>query len=61
MDAKMATEIFNTTSAQPESPQSWAYKTSQLQGALPDFLAEWSAWQYVVTFLVGLVLYDQGN
>ncbi|BAE57461.1 cytochrome protein [Aspergillus flavus] len=59
MDAKMATEIFNTTSAQPESPQSWAYKTSQLQGALPDFLAEWSAWQYVVTFLVGLVLYDQ--
>ncbi|GMG32154.1 unnamed protein product [Aspergillus oryzae] len=57
MDAKMATEIFNTTSAQPESPQSWAYKTSQLQGALPDFLAEWSAWQYVVTFLVGLVLF----
>ncbi|GAB1203081.1 hypothetical protein APSETT445_001707 [Aspergillus pseudonomiae] len=59
MDAKMATEIFNTSSTQPELSQSWAHKTSQFQGALPDFLAEWSAWQYVVTFLIGLVLYDQ--
>ncbi|KAL3476173.1 cytochrome P450 [Aspergillus californicus] len=30
-----------------------------MQSALPDFLTGWSTWQYVVTFLLGVVLYDQ--
>ena len=57
----MAAEMVNTSRAQPELPQTWTFSTSQLQGSLPGFLAGWSTWQYVVTFLLGVVVYDQGN
>jgi sterol 22-desaturase len=57
----MAAERFNTSMAQPELPRAWPFSTSQLHRALPSFLAGWSAWQYVATFLLGVVVYDQGN
>lgn len=56
----MAAEIVNT-STQPEPTQAWPNSTFQSQGALLGFLAKWSTWQYVVTFLLSIVVYDQGN
>lgn len=56
----MAAEIVNT-STQPEPAQAWTNSTSQSHGVLMDFLANWSTWQYVVTFLLSIVVYDQGN
>ncbi|KAK1772070.1 cytochrome P450 61 [Phialemonium atrogriseum] len=56
----MAAEEINTSSAQPELLQTWPFSTSQFQdGALPGFLTGWSTWQVVVTFLLGVVVYDQ--
>lgn len=59
-DSSMAAEIVNT-SIQPEPTPAWPNNTSQSQGALLGFLAKWSTWQYVVTFLLSIVVYDQGN
>jgi C-22 sterol desaturase len=53
--------MLNTSSAQIEVPQTWPFRTSQLQAVLPNFVAGWSTWQYVVTFILGVVVYDQGN
>jgi hypothetical protein len=60
-DSDMAAEIVNTSSAQSELPQTWPFSTSQLQGSLPGFFSGWSTWPYVVTFLLGVVVYDQGK
>lgn len=59
-DSNMAADIVNT-STQPELAQTWPNNTSQSHGVLLDFLANWSTWQYVVTFLLSIVVYDQGN
>jgi C-22 sterol desaturase len=61
MDSSMAAEIANASSNQPELLQIWPFNTSQLQSALPGFLAGWFTWKYIVTFLLGVVVYDQGN
>jgi C-22 sterol desaturase len=56
----MAAKMFNA-SAQPELLQTWPTNNPELQGALLDFLAGWSTWHYVVAFLLGVVIYDQGK
>ncbi|KAF9872397.1 cytochrome p450 61 [Colletotrichum karsti] len=55
----MAAEIVGDTTAQPVLNQTWLSTTSQLQSAVPNILKGWSTWQYVVTILLGAVLYDQ--
>ncbi|GKT54636.1 cytochrome P450 [Colletotrichum tofieldiae] len=55
----MASAIIDTPVAQPELQQTWSNSTSQFPGSLPGFFAGWSTWQYVVTFLLGVVVYDQ--
>lgn len=57
----MAAEIVDASNAQPRLPQTWHFDAFQLQSALLDFLAGCYTWQYVVTFLLGVVVYDQGN
>ena len=57
----MSAIMVNMSSAQPELPQTWPSSTSQVQAALPAFLAGCSTWQYAVTFLLSVVIYDQGN
>jgi len=53
-DFKMAPEFVNNTSnAQSELPQ--------VLGGLPTIFVGWPIWQYVVTFLIGVVVYDQGS
>ncbi|KAK1145885.1 hypothetical protein N8T08_003831 [Aspergillus melleus] len=56
----MDTELVNATfSSQNELPQAGSFSTSPLKDAVPEFLLGWSTWQYVVTFLLGVVVYDQ--
>ncbi|CAD0097848.1 unnamed protein product [Aureobasidium mustum] len=31
------------------------------QSLLPAVLAGWSMWQYILTFLLGVIVYDQGK
>lgn len=57
----MASQIVKAFSAQSELPQMWHSNTTQWQGTLLNVTAGWSTWQYVVTFLLGLVVYDQGK
>lgn len=57
----MASEIANISSAWPESSRTQHHGTSQLQNTLPDMFSGWSTWQYIMTILVGLIVYDQGN
>lgn len=55
----MATDIGNFSYPRPGFPHSQGWNLSfsqQLMG-----LTNWSAWQYVVTFVLGLVVYDQCN
>ncbi|KAF7563647.1 hypothetical protein G7046_g438 [Stylonectria norvegica] len=61
----MADVFVNASSAQVELPQTlataiaWPPSTSQLQAVLPEFFFGWSTWQYVVTIILGMVVYDQ--
>lgn len=67
--AYVSNKIMDNSSVQPApsspAPQPWRFgfpgSSSPLEGVLPGFTAEWSSWQYMVTFLLGLVVYDQGN
>ncbi|PGG98144.1 hypothetical protein AJ79_08967 [Helicocarpus griseus UAMH5409] len=57
----MADDMVNLTSnahhGLPQTCQSSS--TFHAQAVLPNFLAGWSTWQYIVAFLLGVVVYDQ--
>lgn len=55
----MASELANATGVQPGESQTWHINPSNLQDAVPNFLLDLPTWQYVVTFLLGIVVYDQ--
>ncbi|SPO00303.1 cytochrome P450 CYP4/CYP19/CYP26 subfamilies [Cephalotrichum gorgonifer] len=55
----MDTKTVNASSAHPEFPLAWPLSASTLHGTMTGFLAGWSTWQYVVTFLLSVVAYDQ--
>lgn len=63
----MASEIANISSAWAESQHTQHLVSSQLKTTVPAFLSffsllsEWSTWQYAVTFVIGLIVYDQGD
>lgn len=57
----MAHEVANSSITQPELLQTWTLNSSLFKDILPDFLVGWSAWKYVMTFLLGVVVYDQGK
>jgi C-22 sterol desaturase len=58
---KMSTGIINISSTLSEPPQTRPLGASQLLSNLQAFLEKWSAWQYIVMFLAGLIVYDQGT
>jgi len=57
----MAAEIANISVAQYELREKWPSSPSQSPGALLESFAGWSTWQYIVTFLLAVILYDQGS
>jgi C-22 sterol desaturase len=62
----MATFLGNATTTPSELLRKlpgWSVRTSQsqLSDSLGLFRTGWSAWQYAVTFLLGMVVYDQGK
>lgn len=56
----MTVDMTNGSNAQFGLPETWPPSSSQFHGSISALLAGWSTWQYVVTFLLGVVLYDQG-
>ncbi|PLB49119.1 hypothetical protein P170DRAFT_436752, partial [Aspergillus steynii IBT 23096] len=56
----MDAELVNTTLSSQDLPQAGSVGSAQLKDALPEFLLGWPTWQYVVTFVLGVVIYDQG-
>ena len=62
---EMAIGVSNTSGTPPELLQGgpgWPSGTSPwLPSSLAGIVAGWSAWQYVMTLLLGLVVYDQGK
>lgn len=48
-------------SAHPELLQPGSAAASLNLGQVSNLLSGWSTWQYVVTFLIGVVVYDQGK
>jgi C-22 sterol desaturase len=57
----MAAEVANISIAQHEPLQIWPSEPFQCQRSLLGFLAGWPTWQYVVIFILTVVLYDQGE
>lgn len=60
----MKSEILNTSGVRLEPPKTWVspgISQSSLYGAIPDWFAGWSSWQYILTILLGVILYDQGQ
>ncbi|KAK1691034.1 hypothetical protein BDP55DRAFT_316401 [Colletotrichum godetiae] len=55
----MASATIDTHILQPEVRQKWSNETVLPSGTLPAFFSGWSTWQYIVTFLLGVVVYDQ--
>lgn len=54
----MSSVLFNVTS-QPELAQTCVTSMCRLQNGLLAFVSGWAAWQYVVTVLLGVIIYDQ--
>jgi len=52
----MSAGLNNISISQPNLSQLWRSQTT-----LPAIIAKWSTWQYVVTFVLGVIIYDQGN
>lgn len=52
----MATEIYNTSNSQPEI---WDSMNARLKCTMFDLFVGWSTWQYVVAFVLAVVIYDQ--
>ena len=61
MDSNMAFEMANTSIAQNELPQIWPSNQPQSQSYLMASLMSFSVWQYAVTFLIAILVYDQGK
>lgn len=63
IESNMASPIVIVSSEQSALPQVMSSNTTQWQDALPwsNLTAGWSTWQYTVTFLLGIVVYDQGK
>ncbi|KAJ5138761.1 Cytochrome P450 [Penicillium bovifimosum] len=59
MEPNMAAEVANISIAQHDPLQIWPSEPFQFQSSLPRFLASWSTWQYVVTAILAVVVYDQ--
>jgi hypothetical protein len=51
---------MSTTGSHIKLPQTPPFQSSQLQN-LTNFVAGWSTWQYAVSLILGLVVYDQGE
>jgi C-22 sterol desaturase len=56
----MAADISNSSILQFES-RTLLLKSSQRVESWLGSLAGWSTWQYVLTFLLAVVVYDQGK
>jgi C-22 sterol desaturase len=61
MDSNMAFDMANTSVVQNELPQIWLSYHPQFQSYLLASLMSFSAWQYAVTFLIAVLVYDQGK
>ncbi|KAL1867366.1 hypothetical protein Plec18167_008637 [Paecilomyces lecythidis] len=55
----MAAEIVDITNAAPYLPRTWAFRSSQLKEADVYLPLKFPIWQYVITGLLCLVIYDQ--
>jgi hypothetical protein len=61
MDSNMAFETINVSNAQNELPQIWPSNHPQSQSYLLVSLMNLSSWQYAVTFIIAILVYDQGK
>lgn len=60
----METQIFNSSGVQLEQSKTWVPpSTSQslLDRVIPELFMGWSNWQYILTFMLGVIVYDQGK
>lgn len=57
----MAAEIANSSTVHYELLNTRPLDPLQPQGSLLGSLSGWLTWQYIVTALLAVVLYDQGN
>jgi C-22 sterol desaturase len=61
---EMTEGMFNASGVQLELPQTWVSSSisqSALHSAIPKMFVGWSNWQYILTFLLGVIFYDQGK
>lgn len=61
MDSNMAFEIANISIAQNELPQIWPSNHPQFGSYLVAYFMSLSFWQYAVTFIIAILVYDQGK
>jgi C-22 sterol desaturase len=62
--AEMTPGMFNASGVQLELSQTWvsfSISQSPLHNVIPETFVGWSNWQYILTFVLGVILYDQGK
>lgn len=57
----MSAGAVNTSGVPPELPQALRSYGSGTRGAFLALLSSYPIWQYVVTLILGVVVYDQGE
>ncbi|KAL3451139.1 cytochrome P450 61 [Aspergillus insuetus] len=55
----MAATTFNSSSVELHLSQSWASGSLSLRDTVLDYLTRRPTWQYVVSFVLGVIIYDQ--
>lgn len=60
-DVNMGADAVNASAALPELPQALSSHGHGTHGALLALLSSYSIWQYVVTLVLGVLVYDQGE
>lgn len=57
----MGTDAVNVSAALPELPQALSSNGPGAHGTIVALLSGYSIWQYVVTLVLGVLVYDQGE
>lgn len=60
----MTAAMFNASGVQLELSQTWVSSSiprSPLRTVIHEIFAGWSNWQHILTFVLGVIVYDQGK
>jgi hypothetical protein len=57
----MTINVANASNTHLPPPSGWLFEPSEMKTTLVGLFGGWETWKYLVTILLGIVVYDQGK